>query len=549
MPNRLVPYRTVSRALARAVFVFALLLLPSIAACGGDDEPADDAVVAEVGDVEITVEELASYMVSRSYGANRGDAQRALDEMIDIELTRERARERHELTPTESLQVREWREILMLNQFRDDVIYADVEVDEAALHEWYDENVGEQVRARHILIRTTEDMGEAERAAARATADSLLEAAQSGADFAELAEEHSEDPGSAARGGDLGFFDRGDMVTPFANAAYGTETGSIHPNVVESPFGFHVIKVEERRRPAFDEVREDVEAQLAEPMKQEAQNEYIVEAMETSGIEFYENRIDSLIAMVRSDDTDGPPAGQTDQPLVTFIDGEITMGEIWNLYQRLPPANKRQIRQLDQERMIQALSAIAQQRILLARAEEANTVLDSARQRQLDERLDQLYLNAYLEEGLQASGQIPDSVVRQYYEEHEEFYRGQSFEEVEQQIRTVLSSQRMEEARSPDAQREFVSAVADSQAQETDVEKNTERFERVLEVVRAKYEELGRTPGEPPAGAGQQPGRAAPSGVQPAAPPTGAPGQAPSGQSQPRQAPPAATPPGGGGGN
>lgn len=528
MPNRPVPYRTVSRAFARVAIVFVLFLLPSIAACGGDGEAEADAVVAEVGDEEITVEELATYMVSRSYGANRGDAQRALEEMIDIELARDRAREHHELTPTESLQVREWREILTLNQFREDVIYAEVEVDEAALHEWYDENVGEQVRARHILIRTTDDMSRQEREAARAKADSLLEAAQSGADFAELAEEHSEDPGSAAKGGDLGFFDRGDMVEPFANAAYETETGSIHPEVVESPFGFHVIKVEERRRPAFEDVREDVEKQLAEPKKQEAQNEYIVEAMETSGIEFYENRVDQLIAMVGSGEATGPTDEQAEQPLVTFAGGEITLGEIWDLYQRLPPANRRQIEQLNQERMIQALSAIAQQRILMTRAEEANTVLDTTRQRQLDERIDQLYFNAYLQDALESSAQIPDSLVRQYYEEHEEFYRGQSFEEVERQIRTVLSAQRMDEATSPEAQRELVAAVADSQAQRTEVTKKTERLERVLEVVRVKYEELGRTPGQAPAGAGQ-PGRAAPSGTQPAAPP-------------------GATPPGGGGG-
>ena len=82
---------------------------------------------------------------------------------------------------------------------------------------------------------------------ARQKAEDLLRRVHAGEDFAELAKEYSEDPGSRAQGGDLGWFGRGQMVKPFEDAAFALKEGEVS-GVVESPFGFHIIKVEERRR-------------------------------------------------------------------------------------------------------------------------------------------------------------------------------------------------------------------------------------------------------------------------------------------------------------
>jgi hypothetical protein len=83
--------------------------------------------------------------------------------------------------------------------------------------------------------------------AARAKVEGLLARVRAGEDFAALAREFSEDPGSRAQGGDLGWFGRGVMVKPFEDAAFALKEGEVS-GVVESPFGFHIIKVEERRR-------------------------------------------------------------------------------------------------------------------------------------------------------------------------------------------------------------------------------------------------------------------------------------------------------------
>src|SRR5690606_36007563 len=84
-------------------------------------------------------------------------------------------------------------------------------------------NLEEQARARHILVRVAEDASEEERSAARAEAEALLARVKAGEDIAELARQHSDDEGSAARGGDVGWFPRGRMVPPFEQAVFSHE--------------------------------------------------------------------------------------------------------------------------------------------------------------------------------------------------------------------------------------------------------------------------------------------------------------------------------------
>jgi parvulin-like peptidyl-prolyl isomerase len=87
--------------------------------------------------------------------------------------------------------------------------------------------------------------------AARQKAEDILKRVRAGEDFAALAKEFSEDPGSRAQGGDLGWFGRGVMVKEFEDAAFALKEGEVS-GVVESPFGYHIIKVEERRRQMND---------------------------------------------------------------------------------------------------------------------------------------------------------------------------------------------------------------------------------------------------------------------------------------------------------
>ena len=108
-------------------------------------------------------------------------------------------------------------------------------------------------RARHILVDD------------RKTADELIGKVQAGEDFVDLAREHSRDPGSAPNGGDLGFFAKGRMVGPFAEAAFALPVGGFTETPVETEFGWHIILVEGRQRqqiPTFEELSDSLERNL-----------------------------------------------------------------------------------------------------------------------------------------------------------------------------------------------------------------------------------------------------------------------------------------------
>lgn len=126
--------------------------------------------------------------------------------------------------------------------------------------------VAAQTRARHILIKGAE-------AESRAQAEKLLAELKAGANFEELAKAHSADPGSAVKGGDLGFFGKGQMVKPFEEAVDALQQPSDLSGVVQSQFGYHLIRLEERK-PAgikpFEEVRESLRAEVSGKAQQEA---------------------------------------------------------------------------------------------------------------------------------------------------------------------------------------------------------------------------------------------------------------------------------------
>ncbi len=122
----------------------------------------------------------------------------------------------------------------------------------------------EERRARHILLQTPAGADEQTKNATRAKLAEILTQARNGADFADLAKKHSQD-GSAANGGDLGFFGRGRMVPSFEQAAFALKEGEIS-DIVASQFGFHIIKLE-KINPAhqreLSEVRDEISAKLA----------------------------------------------------------------------------------------------------------------------------------------------------------------------------------------------------------------------------------------------------------------------------------------------
>jgi peptidyl-prolyl cis-trans isomerase C len=142
----------------------------------------------------------------------------------------------------------------------------------------------ERVRASHILISIPEGADAAAKAQARSKAEQILKDVKSGKDFAALAKEHSQDPGSAIQGGDLGFFTQGQMVGPFNDTAFALAPGATS-DLVETQFGFHIIRVAEKeasRDVPLEEVRTRLEQFLLNQNRQE-QTEAFVKALRSKG--------------------------------------------------------------------------------------------------------------------------------------------------------------------------------------------------------------------------------------------------------------------------
>ncbi|WP_284620075.1 SurA N-terminal domain-containing protein [Aquabacterium humicola] len=172
-----------------------------------------------------------------------------------------------------------------------------VTVSEDDLRKYYDQNASrymaaEERRARHILIKADKDAAADVKQKAKARAEALLAELRKNPDsFADVARKQSEDPGSATQGGDLDFFGRGAMTKPFEDAVYAMKVGEIS-NVVESDFGFHIIKLDATRggeKKPFEQVRSAIED---EARKQAAQKKW-VEAAEQFTNTVYE-QADSL---------------------------------------------------------------------------------------------------------------------------------------------------------------------------------------------------------------------------------------------------------------
>jgi parvulin-like peptidyl-prolyl isomerase len=157
-------------------------------------------------------------------------------------------------------------EDLTIGKYLDGVLAAGTKVTDAEIQKAYQED--QTATVRHILL-LTQGKSPAEKMDIRKKMEDVLARAKKGEDFAALAKQYSEDPGSKDNGGLYENFGRGKMVKPFEDAAFTVPVGGIS-GIVETTFGFHILKIESRKKET--QPLEQVKAQLGSQIKQQKQN-------------------------------------------------------------------------------------------------------------------------------------------------------------------------------------------------------------------------------------------------------------------------------------
>ncbi len=279
-----------------ALFICMFVLVWSISAFA-----EEDTVVAKIGDSKITMSYLnriiGYYDPERQefLKKNPRNAVTLLKRIVQARVISDLAkRQGFDKRPEVSEQVQIMVDDFIATEYvRSEVMAKTVvtEDDMIAYFKAHPEEFGtpEQVRARHILIRVEKNASEDQWEKARQKAVDILKRIRNGEDFATLASEVSEDPGSKAQGGDLGFFQKGRMVPEFEKAAFALKPGEVS-DIVKTPFGFHIIKVEEKKaatREPYEKVKDKVREKVREELSTALGSQFIEKAMSDAKAEIF----------------------------------------------------------------------------------------------------------------------------------------------------------------------------------------------------------------------------------------------------------------------
>ena len=281
--NRLLRSAPRQRPIAFATVAALLFVLPAASGCSKNSSSeapasASDPVIARVNGVDIKQSDLA--LAEEDVGADMQAAspeakrEHLISYLADIIMVTQAA-DKKNLADNPDFKRRLAflrNKLLMGFELQQE---AKTALTDEALRQTYDEAVKsmsgqEEVRARHILVESEDE------------AKAILEQLKGGADFATVAKEKSKDPG-AAEGGDLGYFTKDQMVPEFADVAFKMYPGQLS-NPVKTQFGWHVIKVEDKRTrqpPEFEKVKDQIEAYLA----RKAQSDFITKLRQSAKVE------------------------------------------------------------------------------------------------------------------------------------------------------------------------------------------------------------------------------------------------------------------------
>lgn len=386
-----------------------LALIPVLAAC--DAMTAHTDVVARAGSHELTVDGLVDLLATNPQIPPRPEvAGSVADLWVDYTILADLAASDSTLADLDVAgMIQPYVEQETFSVLRDQVMTADTMItDEELRREYAEQGPGLRIRARHILLTYPEGAEEATRDSVRELAEELAERARAGDDFETMAREHSQDPGSAQSGGDLGWFQRGRMVQPFEEAAFALETGEVS-DVVETPFGLHIIKVEERETTAWDEERgAEFRQQLLNQRRQASLDEYVESLRGPANVEIESGAAD-VARELASDPSGRLGSRAASRELVTWDGGALTAREFVNVLRRIPPPQQAQYATAQDEQIEGMLGELAVNELVLEDARERGIEVPQAEQDSIKELIMEQLTMVARERGLTGAPQADET--------------------------------------------------------------------------------------------------------------------------------------------
>jgi len=261
----------------------------------------NNALVANIGDQKITVADFdrmlgfldtdKQKMIEKNPQLRQAVLSQFVQSIVISKLAKEKGFDK---TAEVRGQLEFFKDNYLATLYLKEEVVGKINIPEEDLKKYYESHkdefkTPEMVKVRHILVRVDPSATEKVKQATKKKAESILKKIKAGEDFAKLAAEVSDDPGSKQNGGELGFFPRGRMVKSFEDAAFALKLGQVS-GLVTTQYGYHIIKVEEKKPEGiqpFDDVKESIRQKLLQDETKTKVGAFIEKAMKDAKAEIH----------------------------------------------------------------------------------------------------------------------------------------------------------------------------------------------------------------------------------------------------------------------
>lgn len=350
---------------------FAVLSIFALAGCSGlrDAMTAHQDVVARAAGQELTATQLAQLIAPvKQVPLNRAVVDRLADLWVDYQLLGQAAAQGDSLTDSATVMKANWPAVMqrLVDHFHDSTVVQRAKVSNQQVDSAY--NKGDLRWIDHILVRVAQDTTAELKTAKRRVADGYLAQLKGGANFARLAAQKSDDPGSAKSGGSLGLVMRGTLVKAFEDAAWALKPGE-YSGTVQTPWGFHIIW-----RPTLEQVRDSYAIGLRGVMVQRLDSIYADSVNHETGISVR----GSAPASVRAAAQNLRDAKTSSRVLATYRGGKLTVGNFVRWLEAFPPQTRAAVSQAPDSSLKAFIQSVVRNELMIEAAQARHIGLTAA---------------------------------------------------------------------------------------------------------------------------------------------------------------------------